>query len=256
MALAIITGASTGIGRELALLLAAQKMDLVLVARSKEHLDTLAKECDAFKVKCHVLSLDLSLESSRKECFEKFPTADLLVNNAGFGDYGPFAEANWSRTESMIQLNITALTHLTHLYLPGMLKRNSGSIINVASTAAFQPGPLMSVYFATKAFVLHFTEAVASECEGTNVHLMALCPGPTHSGFQAAAKMTHSKLFKGRNIPSSKDVAEYTLEALKNKKRVAIHGPLNWIMAESIRFIPRSLATTIAKKISEKKSTL
>jgi len=153
----------------------------------------------------------------------------------------------------MINLNITALTHFTRLFLPDMIKQWSGKIMNVASTASFQPGPTMSVYFATKAYVLSFSEAVNNEVREKGITVTALCPGSTESGFQAAAGLEESKLIKGRNLPSSKQVAEYGYRAMMKGKTVAIHGLMNAIMATSVRFIPRALVVKTARKIQEKK---
>jgi len=151
----------------------------------------------------------------------------------------------------MINVNITALTYLTRLFLPQMVKNGFGKIMNVASTAAFQPGPTMSVYYATKAYVLHFSEAIGNELEGTGVTVTALCPGATTSGFQAAANLGESKLVKGKKLPTSKDVAEYGYRAMMKGKAVAIHGFGNWLLAQSPRFAPRSWVVKVARKVQE-----
>ena len=174
-----------------------------------------------------------------------------MVNNAGFGHFGLFAESNWEKQHQMIELNITALTQLTHLFLPQLIQQK-GKILNVASTAAFQPGPTMAVYYATKAFVLHFSEALSNELKPTGVTVTALCPGATESGFQKAAEMEESKLVKGRKLPSSADVAIYGYKAFMNGKVVAIHGWLNYLMAQSIRFTPRSLVLKVVRFIQDK----
>jgi len=144
------------------------------------------------------------------------------------------------------------LTHLTHLFLPTMIKNKYGKIMNVASTAAFQPGPTMSVYYATKAFVLHFSEAIANELEGTGVTVTALCPGPTESGFQSAAALEESKLIKGKKLPSAVSVAQYGYKALMQGKRVAIHGFMNAIMAHAIGFFPRGMVLKMARMVQDK----
>jgi len=150
------------------------------------------------------VSIDLSENNAPKAIFEELKGQkihiDYLINNAGFGDFGDFAKCNWEKQLQMINLNITALTHLTHLFLPAMIKNNFGKILNVASTAAFQPGPTMSVYFATKAYVLSFSEAIANELKGTGVTVTALCPGATSTGFKKAAALEKSQLFKGNQI--------------------------------------------------------
>ena len=252
MASALITGASSGIGLELAKVFARDKVNLILVARSESKLQDLAVSLkNEFGITAHVLAKDLSNYNVAKEifdwCNQNNITADYLVNNAGVGDFAFFANSEWHKQEQMINLNITALTYLTHLFLPGMVQRKFGKILNVASTAAFQPGPAMSVYFATKSFVLHFSEAIADELQGTGVTVTALCPGATESGFQSAAAMEDSKLFKGKKVPSSKVVAEYGYRAMQKGKRVAIHGTMNYIMANSVRFAPRNLVTKIAR---------
>jgi short-subunit dehydrogenase len=177
---------------------------------------------------------------------------NVLVNNAGFGDYGYFKDSDMKKTEEMINLNILALTKLTRLFIDDIVE-SKGMILNVASTAAFQPGPLMSVYYATKAYVLSFSEAIAEELKDSEVSVTALCPGPTKSGFQDAANLTNSKLFDGRKIPTSKDVAEYAYNSLLSGKRVAIHGFQNKMLAHTVKFLPRKTVTKMVKKISERK---
>jgi short-subunit dehydrogenase len=161
-----------------------------------------------------------------------------LINNAGFGDFGMFLETDWNKEAQMIQLNITALTQLTKLYLKEMVKRGSGKIMNVASTAAFQSGPTMAVYYATKAYVLSFSEAIDNEVRDKGVTVTALCPGATESGFQAAAAMEESNLVKGRKLPTSKEVAEYGYESMMKGRTVAIDGFMKKIILPfSILFI-------------------
>lgn len=257
MRTALITGASSGIGLELAHIFAKHKTNLLLVARSEGKLHQLAETLrQQHSVSVDVLAKDLSDYKTAKEvfdhCQQKALHVDYLVNNAGFGDFGFFAESNWEKQEQMINLNITALTYLTRLFLLPMISKGYGKILNVASTAAFQPGPTMSVYYATKAYVLHFSEAIANELEGTGVTVTALCPGATESGFQSAADMHESKLVKGRKLPSSKEVAEYGYRALMKGKRVAIHGTMNYLMANSVRFAPRNLVVKIARAIQDK----
>jgi hypothetical protein len=203
-----------------------------------------------------VLPKDLSISKSAKEifdyCQEHKIKVDYLINNAGLGDYGFFIESDWKKQEQMINLNITALTCLTRLFLPGMVERKSGKIMNLASTAAFQPGPTMSVYFASKAFVLHFSEAIANELEGTGVTVTALCPGASESGFQKAAAMEESKIFKGRKLPTSRDVAEYGYKAMMKGKVVAIYGFMSKLMILGARFSPRFLVVKIARYLQDK----
>ncbi len=257
MSTVLITGASSGIGLELAKVFAQHKHSLILVARSKSKLEELAEVLRQTGVEVHLLVKDLSINQSAVEvfdwCNQHGVVVDYLVNNAGFGDFGFFHESNWARQEQMITLNITALTHLTHLFLPQMVKRKSGKIMNVASTAAFQPGPTMSVYYATKAFVLHFTEAISNELKGTGVTVTALCPGATESGFQSAAAMEESKLVKGKKLPSSLDVAMYGYKAMMNGRTVAVHGSMNSMMATGYRFLPRKWIVQVTRMIQDKK---
>jgi short-subunit dehydrogenase len=172
---------------------------------------------------------------------------DYLINNAGFGDFGLFADSNWEKQSEMINLNVLALTHLTRLFLPQMIKNKFGKVLNIASTAAFQPGPTMSVYFATKAFVLSFSEAIANELKGTGVTVTVLCPGATESGFQAAADLKNSNLFKGNQIASSKQVAEFGYNMMMKGKIVVIHGFMNKLLTFSVRLAPRNIITSIAR---------
>jgi short-subunit dehydrogenase len=255
---ALITGASNGIGYELAKIHASKHDNLIIVARSKNKLDDLKNELEQkHNISVYTIGKDLSLPGAAKEVFDevknKAMTVDYLVNNAGFGDYGLFAESDWNKQEQMINLNITTLAHLTHLFLPDMICRRSGRILNVASTASFQPGPTMSIYFATKAFVLSFSEAVNNEVNEHGITVTALCPGATHSGFQAAASMQDSKLFAGNNFPSSREVAEFGYKAMMKGKAVAIHGFRNTLLANSVRFAPRSLVVRMARQMQAKK---
>jgi len=255
---ALITGSSNGIGYELAKVLAQKDNNLVLVARSKDKLDELKNELEkSHNIWVYTIGKDLSLPGAASEVYDELKTKsitiDYLVNNAGFGDFGLFAQSDWNKQEQMINLNVTALAHFTRLFLPDMISRGGGKILNVASTASFQPGPTMSVYFATKAFVLSFSEAVNNEVREHGITVTALCPGATQSGFQAAASMQDSKLFAGNNFPTSREVAEFGYRAMMKGKAVAIHGFKNSIMANSVRFAPRSLVVKIARQIQAKK---
>jgi hypothetical protein len=257
MTTALITGASNGIGLELAKIHASKGGNLVLVARNKSKLDELKKELEnQYKVSVYIIGKDLSVFNSAQEVYDETYKQnikiDYLINNAGFGDFGMFVDSDWNKELQMINLNITTLTQFTKLYLQDMVKHRSGKIMNVASTAAFQPGPIMAVYFATKAYVLSFSEAVNNEVSDKGVTVTTLCPGATESGFQAAAAMEESNLVKGRKLPTSKEVAEYGYTAMQKGKTVAIHGLMNWILANSVRFTPRSLVVKITRKIQEK----
>jgi uncharacterized protein len=254
---ALITGASNGIGLELARIHASKGGDLVLVARSKDKLDELKSELEnQFGITVYTIGKDLSAINAAQEVYEETNKQDIqidfLINNAGFGNFGMFTDTDWSKELQMINLNMTTLTLFTKLYLQDMVKRRKGHIMNVASTAAFQSGPTMAIYSATKAYVLSFTEALSNEVKDKGVKITALCPGATQTGFDTAAGMQDSLLFKGKKLPSAKDVAEYGYNAMINGKTVAIHGILNYIMANSIRFTPRALVLLIARKMIDK----
>ena len=254
MKTALITGASSGIGYELAKIHAGKGGNLVLVARNKTILDQLKNELEKqYQIQVYTIGKDLSLPNAVQEVYEETTKqnikVDYLINNAGFGTFGLFPISDWDKELQMLSLNVVALTELTKLYVKDMVKQKSGKIMNVASTAAFQPCPTMAVYGATKAYVLSFSEAVDNEVRDNGVTVTALCPGATASGFQAAANMTDSKLFKNKKLPSSKDVAEYGYDAMLKGKAVAIHGALNYLMANATRFTPRALVVAMARKI-------
>jgi short-subunit dehydrogenase len=254
---ALITGSSTGIGHELAKIHAEKGDNLVLVARSKNKLDELKNLLEGkHKVLIHTIGKDLSQPGAAKEVYDQLKhqaiSIDYLINNAGVGDFGLFAESDWNKQETMINLNIAALTHFTWLFLPDMIHRGSGKIMNVASTASFQPGPTMSVYFASKAYVLSFSEAVNNEVRDKGITVTALCPGSTESGFHAATLEAGTSV-KVRRKPSSKQVAAYGYLAMMKGQPVAIHGLKNKIIATLVRFLPRSLVVKTARKIQESK---
>lgn len=248
---ALITGASGGIGYELARLFARDGYNLVLIARSEGKLAQLAAEVETAAT---VLPKDLADPASPDQIYAELErqdiNVDVLVNNAGFGLFGPFAETELSAELNMMQLNMVTLTHLTKLFLPGMLKRGTGRIINVASTAAFQPGPLMAVYYASKAYVLHFSEALANETRGTGVTVTAFCPGPTESGFQSRADMEDSKLLQ-RGLMSAAEAARIGYEGAMTGQTIVIPGFQNKLGAFIVRFVPRQLATQIVRRVQE-----
>ena len=245
---ALVTGASSGIGEAFARLLAKDGYRVVLVARSVEKLSTLASELGNGTL---TLSVDLSEADAPNRIADTSGPVDVLINNAGSGDFGPFASCDPVKLRSMMELNMVSLTMLTRNVLPSMLERGEGRVLNVASTAAFQPGPLMAVYYATKAYVLSFTEALAEELRGTGVTATALCPGPTASGFQQAAAMESSKLVAGRKMPSSADVARYGYRAMQRGEVVAVHGLRNKVMAASVRFSPRPVVRRMVHRMQE-----
>ena len=250
---ALITGASFGIGLELARIFADEGYNLVLVARSADKLRQLASELEkAHGTRSLILAADLSEPGAPAYVLDQTTRADIqvdvLVNNAGFGQYGMFAENDLEECLRQIQLNVTTLTHLTRLYLPAMIERESGRILNVASTAAFQPGPLMAVYYATKAYVLHFSEAIANELQGTGVTVTCLCPGPTITEFQKRANIEGLRLAK-YGAMDARTVAEDGYRALMEGKPTVISGFRNWLVAQSVRFAPRRMVTAVARKL-------
>jgi short-subunit dehydrogenase len=251
MPTALITGASAGIGLELARVFAREKYRVVLVARNQKRLEEIAQELRP--ADSQVLAIDLSLPGAPEEIHGKAPKVDVLVNNAGFGLFGKFVEKGLAEELNMMQLNMTALVALTRLYLPGMIAAGGGKVMNVASTAAFQPGPLMAIYYATKAFVLSFSEAIGNELEGTGVIVSTLCPGPTTSDFQERAQMQKSGLVKGRKMMDARTVAEAGYRGLMAGKTVVIPGLANKLMAQSIRFSPRSMVTKVVRRIQEER---
>jgi hypothetical protein len=248
---ALITGASSGIGRALAHCFADGGADLVLVARREEALHEVARELEtAHGITAHVVPSDLAEADAPQSLFDTLTTdgvtVDVVVNNAGFGARGPVAELDTQRQIDMVQVNVTALTHLTRLFLPGLLTRGRGGVLNVASTAAFQPGPNMSVYYATKAYVLSFTEGLAEEVRGTGVHVSCLAPGATATEFADRADMEDTMLFKmGAMTPTA--VARAGYDGFRTNATLVVPGAFNKLTAASVRFVPRRLARTIAQ---------
>jgi short-subunit dehydrogenase len=258
MPTALVTGASSGIGLELAALLAKNRHDVVLVARGREKLAGIARGLgEEFGVAATVLPADLTDPAAPLDIFlalaERKVAIDVLVNNAGFGVYGLFAGTSIEKELAMIQVNIAALTHLVKLFLPGMLERRRGRILNVASTASFQPGPLMAVYYATKAYVLSFSEALGNETAGTGVTVTALCPGPTLTDFQKAAGLEMTRLFQSPLVMHAPAVARAGYDGMMRGKRVVVPGAANRALVQALRVTPRRLATAIARRIQDSK---
>ncbi|MBD2411448.1 MAG: SDR family oxidoreductase [Desmonostoc geniculatum HA4340-LM1] len=255
---ALITGAASGIGYELACIFAADDYNLVLVDKNGLKLGEIA---DKFQSKfgnfVKGIVKDLSISTSPEEIFTELQQAnikvDVLVNNAGFGIYGLFQETNLAAELEMLQVNLVCLTHLTKLFLQDMVKQGEGKILNVASAAAFQPGPLMAVYFATKAYILSFSEAIANELEGTGVTVTVLCPGSTESAFHQRTGMADSKLLKGKRMMDAQTVAEIGYRALMRGKTIVIPGLMNKLLAKSVRFVPRRIVTKIVRNMQEEK---
>jgi short-subunit dehydrogenase len=257
MPTALITGASTGIGREFAFIAAADGYDVALVARTAGPLETVAAEIQRkTSRKTHILAADLSVPNSSHALMDTVTaagiTVDVLVNNAGFGLLGKFWELPEDQQVQMMELNIVALTQLTRLCLPGMVERRHGLILNVASTAAFQPGPLMSVYYASKAYVVSFSEAIHNEVKDQGVKVCCLCPGPTQSEFIKRAGMGNTKLFKG-TVMSAAEVAQTGWTAMRAGKSLVVSGALNAAMVFLTRFGPRQMMASIARSLQEPK---
>jgi len=252
----LITGASGGIGYELAKLFAKDRYNLVLIARSAPKLTQFADELSRqFGISAKAVALDLTAAPAPQFLFDQLQRegigVDILVNNAGYGVLGEFAKVSLEENLGQIQLNITALTHLAKLFLGPMIERHSGKIMNVASTAGFQPGPLMAVYYATKAYVISFSEALANELKGSGVTVTCLCPGATDTGFQGRAGVADTKLFKTLRPMDAKIVARDGYRGLMAGKTLVISGFRNWLVAESVRFSPRKIVTAVSRKLLE-----
>jgi hypothetical protein len=252
--IALVTGASAGIGKELTRLLAADH-DLILTARREAELNSLAQELS--HTRCHIVPFDLADTSGPKALFDavaaKGLTVDVLINNAGFGDLGPFARADLGKMLRMIQVNVTALTELTGLLLPAMIARQRGQILNVGSVAGFQPGPFMAVYYATKAFVNSFSEALSNELIGTGISVTCLCPGPTRTEFAMAAGMEQTELFTVGSVADAHSVALAGLRAMKRGKRMIVTGFRNRALLFAERFLPRGLVIRAVRWMQSKR---
>jgi len=249
----LITGASSGIGKELAWVFAEKNYRPILVARRKSMLEIVAQDIkESFFIDAIVISLDLAKSDSAEKLMEIIDNQnlniDVLVNNAGFGDYGDFYQTNTVKMESMMNLNMLTLTKLSRIISAKMVEQGFGQILNIASTAAFQAVPSFAVYAATKAYVLHFSEAIAHELKPLGIHVTTICPGPTHSEFQEKAGMQNSdKLFD--TAPLAFLVAEFAFEAMMKRKTLAIYGSKNQFLTFMLRFSPRKLNTMIAAKM-------
>lgn len=255
MQTALITGASSGIGAAFAQELASRQTNLILVARTEAKLQKLAAALqDQFGVQVSVIVQDLTQPDAPAQVFETVSQQgqeiDLLINNAGIGDYGEFAGRSPQRQSDIIKLNILALVELTHWFLPQMQQRGAGGIINLASTSAFQPVPYLSAYAATKAFVLHFSEALWAENKAKGVNILAVCPGPTQTDFFTSAQMdTHSALMEGQTYETAEDVVQAALSALAaGKSNVVTGGLRNQILANANRLAPRELLMRALEK--------
>lgn len=253
---ALITGASTGLGKDFCELFSRDKFNLIMVARNKEKLHELAMELkQKYGIEIEIFPTDLSLQENIEKLIdfikEKNITVEYLINNAGIGVYGKFSETQWRQEYQMMELNMISLTHLMKKVIPMMLENKKGKILNVASTAAFQPGPLMGIYFATKAYVLSLSEALNEELKNTGVTITTLCPGPTETEFFKSAKMESLKFADTKSVfmMTSKEVAEIGYKSLMNSERVIVAGIINKISAFSTRFLPRPLLAKIAQQL-------
>jgi short-subunit dehydrogenase len=253
---ALITGASGGIGLDFARKFAENGYHLVLVARRQDNLAQLAAELQQqHGVSALALPKDLADPRAPQAIFDRLTAdgvhIDVLVNNAGFGAHGPFHEIDLQRQLDMIQVNLTALTHLTRLFLPGMVARRYGRILNMGSTGSFAPSPLMAVYSATKAYVLSFSDALANELRGTGVSVTTLCPGPTASGFQQASGVENVKLVQGR-LMDSRAVVDQAYRALLAGKPLVIPGFQNRLVPLAARLLPRRMMAASARRALER----
>jgi short-subunit dehydrogenase len=255
MAYALVTGASTGIGRDLAKLCAGAGYDVIVVARSQAPLEALALDIrNASRRKVQTVSSDLSrgegVAGLYAELTDLQSEVEILINNAGVGMLGFFVELDAEKQMEMLRLNVDAVTQLTRLFLPAMIARRKGYVLNVASTAAFQPGPLMAVYYATKAYVVSFSSALHNELKTQGVVVTTLCPGPTRTEFQRRAQMEATRLFRGKAMDSAA-VARIGFDAMLRGKPLVVAGRLNGLMAFLTRFAPRQMAASLARRMQE-----
>lgn len=258
MSTALVTGASSGIGKALLPLFGADKHDLVLVARRKDLLDAEKASLERrYGIRVHTIALDLAQPDAPRALFEQTRAqgldVDILVNNAGFGLYGEFVEQPVEKQREMVDLNIAALTELTRLYLEPMVKRGKGRVLQVASTAAFQPGPRMAVYYATKAYVLSLSEALSYELAGKGVTVTALCPGPTTSEFMSVAAYKPPPLFS-KALMSSEEVAQIGYRALLRGDRIAVTGVVNRAIAIGAQLAPRRLVLAVTDALTRSRA--
>ncbi len=252
---ALITGGASGLGYEFAVLLAKDSYHLLLIDIDSDKLSETKKELESnYPTQVTTFTKDLSIQNIAEEIVEeiKETSIDVLINNAGFGLFGTFAETDWHREAAMLNLHIMTTTHLTKLLLKGMVARGSGKILNMSSLAAFQPGPLMAIYYASKAYILSFSEAIANELKGTGVTVTVLCPGQTKTSFQEVVSQKTSENKINFNIASPKDVAAYGYKAMNKGKVVVVPGTINKVLSKIPRVMPRNTTATIVRKIQEK----
>jgi len=253
---ALITGASSGIGYELSKIFAKNGYDLVLVSRTKSELENIAKElADKNNIQARAIPKDLSKNTAAQKLYDEVVSSGIeisvLVNNAGFALNGNFLDLSTEGQLDLLQLNITSLTILCRLFGKDMAKRGGGKILNVASIAAFQAGPFMSTYYASKAYVLSFSEGINNELKKFGVQVSVLCPGPTHTKFGERAEMDNAKILNGPWVMNAKDVAAIAYSGLMKRKRIIIPGYINNILSFSTRLIPRSFAASICRYLNK-----
>lgn len=253
---ALITGASAGLGEQFARRFARDGHDVILVARGASRLEALAATLQKeHGVTAHVLPADLSRPEAPEQLFaqvaERGLVVDFLVNNAGFGSAGPFLDQDVKREAEMVEVNCTALLKLTHLFARPMRERGQGRILNVASTAGFQPGPYMATYYATKAFVVSLSEALAYELKGTGVTVTCHCPGATHTEFAQRAGNDKTRLFQRSGVAKASDVVDHAYAQMMRGSVLAIHGVFNGIAAFMVRLSPRAAVRAVAAGLNQ-----
>ncbi|NRR90406.1 SDR family oxidoreductase [Winogradskyella undariae] len=252
---ALVTGAASGLGFELALLLAKDDYNLILIDIDSKRLDQ-ARDIilETYTVEITLLLKDLSSTNVARDIYDNIKSTpiDVIINNAGFGMFGVFCESDWERDSQMLHLHVLTSTHLLKLILPNMVKRGSGKVLNLSSLAAFQPGPLMALYYASKGYILSFSEAISNELKGTGVTVTALCPGPTKTAFQSTVSDDATEGKIAFNMASAKEVAAYGYDAMNKGKVVAIPGTFNKFLSVLPRFLTRNRTTKIVRKIQDK----
>lgn len=251
---ALITGASKGIGLELSKIFAENGCNLILIARNEVELARIkTKFEEIYAIRVTVIVKDLSVVNAAKEVFDSVKesglSVDYLINNAGIGIYGEFISSNWARNKAMLDINITALTEFCYLFLNEWKTRRNGKIMNIASTAAFQPGPMMAVYFATKSYVFHFSEAIGREMKKTGISVTAFCPSPTKTYFMEDSNMKQSGMVKGKKLPEPREVALSAYNAMMNGKPVVIQGLKNKLIAFGVCLSPRKWVVNLSEKL-------
>ena len=256
--IAIITGASSGIGRDFAEMFARDNYDLILVARRREALESISRTLsERYGISCDPFVADLAKRLERERLAVRLRSVDqnigALVNNAGIGTHGYFRETDIERELEIVEVNIAALTHLTKLVLPGMLARRTGRIVNISSVAAFQPGPLMSVYYASKAYVQSFSEALSEEMVGTGVTVTAVCPGPTESEFQSSSGLHPDAPTVGSALMTSREVVELAYDGVTQGKRVVVTGLRNKMVVFANRVLSRKRMTRLVRRLQERR---